>query len=61
MSQGSAHEFFGFEDMCNVQIPIPDISIQRSITDICTIYQKCKSIIKSAVEEAQSQSAKETH
>ena len=72
MSQGSAHEFFEFEDLCNVRIPIPDIKIQRSIADIYTVAQKRKSIcerlktiirklcpilIKGAIDEA----AKEAH
>ena len=67
-SWGSARENFSFEDLCNVRIPIPDISIQRSIANIYTVYQKRKSIIerlkslikdicpiliKGAIEEAQ--------
>ncbi len=30
-SHGSAHEFFEWEEMCNVELPIPDIAKQREI------------------------------
>lgn len=68
MSKGSAHEFFEFDDMCDVQIPIPDINIQKSIVDIYKVYLDRKSIslrlkeqikcicpilIKGSIEEAQ--------
>lgn len=38
MSKGSAHEFFEYSDMEEVEIPIPDISIQQSIVDIYHVY-----------------------
>ena len=38
MSKGSAHEFFEYSDMEDVQIPIPDITIQQ---DIVSIYNSC--------------------
>lgn len=38
MSKGSAHEFFEYEDMENVQIPIPSIDSQRSIASIYKIH-----------------------
>ena len=34
ISHGTTHEYFDFEDMCNVEIPIPDIEIQKSIVNI---------------------------
>ncbi|MBE5732765.1 MAG: restriction endonuclease subunit S [Clostridiales bacterium] len=37
-SWGSARENFSFEDMQNVEIPIPEISIQQSIVDIYNAY-----------------------
>lgn len=43
-SWGSARENFSFEDMENVQIPIPTISIQKSIVDIYTVYKERKEI-----------------
>ena len=44
MSKGSAHEFFEYSDMEEVEIPIPDISIQQSIVDIYHVYMTRKSI-----------------
>lgn len=37
-SWGSARETFSFEDMCNVEIPIPDISIQKAIAEMYSVY-----------------------
>lgn len=68
MSKGSAHEFFEFDDMCDVRIPIPDIEIQRSIANIYRVYLDrrqisvrlkdqikdiCPILIKGSIEEAQ--------
>lgn len=33
-SEGSAHEFFDFENMCRVKLPIPDIKVQEAIVTI---------------------------
>lgn len=38
MSKGSAHEFFEYEDMENVRIPIPSIEIQKAIASIYNVY-----------------------
>ncbi|MDE5583306.1 MAG: restriction endonuclease subunit S [Ruminococcus sp.] len=43
-SWGSARETFNFEDMCDVEIPIPDIEIQRSVADIYKVYTERKQI-----------------
>ena len=43
-SWGSARENFSFEDMCNVQIPIPDIKIQKAIAEIFSVYIARKQI-----------------
>ena len=43
-SWGSARENFSFEEMQNVEIPIPEISIQQSIVDIYHIYMMRKRI-----------------
>lgn len=66
-SWGSARENFSFNDMENVRIPIPNIYIQKSITDIYNIYRKrkeiseklkaqikdiCPILIKGSIEEA---------
>lgn len=44
MSKGSAHEFFEYEDMEEVKIPIPDIQTQKAIADIFTVYTTRKKI-----------------
>lgn len=43
-SWGSARENFSFEEMCNVEIPIPDIKIQKSIAEIFSVYNERKAI-----------------
>ena len=44
MSKGSAHEFFEFEDMCDVQIPIPNIKVQKAIAEVYAAYTMRKQI-----------------
>lgn len=44
MSKGSAHEFFEYDDMENVEIPIPDVSVQRAVSEIYTVYTTRKAI-----------------
>lgn len=68
-SWGSARENFSFEEMGNVKIPIPDISIQQSIVNIYKVYNErklinealkeqiksiCPILIKGSIEEARS-------
>ena len=43
-SWGSARETFNWDDMCDVKIPIPDITIQKSIAEMYTVYNKRKKI-----------------
>ena len=43
-SWGSARETFDWDEMCNVQIPIPDIKTQKAIADIFTVYTTRKKI-----------------
>lgn len=43
-SWGSAREIFNWEDMCDVQIPIPGIEVQKSITEMYTVYNARKKI-----------------
>lgn len=43
-SWGSARETFDWKEMCSVQIPIPDIKVQRAIADIYAVYQTRKRI-----------------
>ena len=48
MSKGSAHEFFEFEEMCRVKIPLPPIEVQQAIVNI----YKCANEAKRIAEEA---------
>lgn len=65
-SKGSAHEFFEYDDMEEVKIPIPDIKTQQYIVNIYIAYQLrkeineklkkqikdiCPVLVKGAVEE----------
>lgn len=43
-SWGSARETFTWDDLINVQIPIADIEVQKSIVDIYTVYKERKAI-----------------
>ena len=43
-SWGSARETFDWSEMCDIQIPIPDIQIQRAIAEVFTIYTARKRI-----------------
>ena len=51
MSKGSAHEFFEYTDMEEVSIPIPDVSIQKSIADIYKVYTTRKQINEQLKEQ----------
>lgn len=42
-SWGSAREVFSYSDLCNVQIPLPDIDVQRSVV---AAYKSLKNIIE---------------
>ena len=53
-SWGSARETFTFEDMKEVEIPIPDIEIQKSIVNIYNCYIERKRIngqLKSQIKD----------
>ena len=43
-SWGSARETFDWSEMCNIQIPIPDIRIQKAIAEVFTVYITRKQI-----------------
>lgn len=45
-SWGSARENFSFNDMCQVEIPIPTIKIQKSIVEIYEVLQTRKKILE---------------
>lgn len=53
-SWGSARENFTFEDMKNVKIPVPPMTIQQSIVNIYTVYKARKEInekLKSQIKD----------
>ena len=43
-SWGSARETFDWGEMCNVQIPIPDVQVQKAIAEIFAVYNVRKRI-----------------
>lgn len=43
-SWGSARETFDWDEMCDVEIPVPDISIQQDIVNIYHVYNERKQI-----------------
>lgn len=53
-SWGSARENFSFDDMCNVEIPIPSIEIQQSIVNIYKVYLQRKAINERLKEQIKS-------
>ena len=69
-SWGSARENFSFEDMQSVQIPVPEISVQKAIVDMYNTYimrkeineqlkaqikDICPILIRGSLEEGQAQ------
>lgn len=57
MSHGSAREIFGWDEMCDVMLPVPDITVQQQIVDECNIVKNRislnKQLIKTLEETAQ--------
>lgn len=66
-SWGSARETFTWDDLIKVEIPIADITVQKSIADIYKVYKErkgineklkaqikdiCPILIKGSIEEA---------
>ncbi|MDO4524294.1 MAG: restriction endonuclease subunit S [Bacteroidales bacterium] len=50
-SWGSAREVFTMDDMNDVKIPIPDISVQREIINIHKCYIECQRIAEALKEQ----------
>lgn len=50
-SEGSAHEFFTFEMMQSVKIPLPPIEVQQSIVNLYTCLEDAKKIASEAREK----------
>ena len=51
MSKGSAHEFFEYEDMEDVQIPIPSFETQKAIASIYNVYKERQRIAEVLKEQ----------
>lgn len=47
-SKGSAHEFFEYDEMCRVGVPMPPIEIQQAIVNIYECAQRAKKIAEEA-------------
>ena len=53
-SWGSARENFDWNEMCNVEIPIPEIRVQKAISEIYAVYVMRKQIneqLKARIQE----------
>ena len=53
-SWGSARETFDWSEMCDVEIPIPDIGVQKAIVEIYTVYimrQRINEQLKSQIKD----------
>lgn len=52
-SWGSARETFDWDEMCSVEIPVPDIAIQQDIVDIFKAYNTRKDIAEKLKNQIQ--------
>lgn len=50
-SWGSARETFDWSEMCDVEIPIPEYSVQKAIADIYSVYVERKRINETLKEK----------
>lgn len=50
-SEGSAHEFFTFEMMKAIQLPLPPLSVQQAIVDVYRCMECAKQIAATAREK----------
>ena len=50
LSKGSAHEFFDWEELCRVQIPLPPPEVQQSIVNLYHCIEEAKGIAREARE-----------
>lgn len=51
MSKGSAHEFFEYEDMCQVRIPKPPLDVQQAIVSLLKCAEEARAIARDAREQ----------
>lgn len=48
MSKGSAHEFFEFDEMCRIKIPLPPSEVQNAIVNLYSCSEEAKRIADDA-------------
>lgn len=53
VSKGSAHEFFEFDEMCRVKIPLPPPEVQQAIVNLYNCAEESKKIANEAREKMQ--------
>lgn len=53
MSKGSAHEFFDWEELCRVQIPLPPPEVQQSIVNLYHCIEETQKIASEARTQLQ--------
>lgn len=51
VSKGSAHEFFEFDEMCRVKIPLPPPEVQQAIVNLYNCAEEAKNIANEAREK----------
>ncbi len=51
VSKGSAHEFFEFDEMCRVKIPLPPSEVQQAIVNLYNCAEEAKNIANEAREK----------
>lgn len=51
VSKGSAHEFFDWDEMCRVKIPLPPRDVQQSIVNLYHCIEEAKRIAAEAREQ----------
>lgn len=51
VSKGSAHEFFDWDEMCRVKIPLPPPDVQQSIVNLFHCIEEAKRIAAEAREQ----------
>jgi type I restriction enzyme S subunit len=51
VSKGSAHEFFEFDEMCRVKIPLPPPEVQQAIVNLFNCAEEAKKIASDAREK----------
>lgn len=53
MSKGSAHEFFDWEELCRVHVPLPPLEVQQSIVNLYHCIEEAKKIASEARAQLQ--------